>query len=1682
MKKHLLFSIFIFSIIFSSCDLSVGLGDAPDLEAPTLSITSPATLSNTSATPTISGVCSDNKAVSKITVYNTTSASYLENATISYGSWNWTGTLTEGYQTLRFTAYDANSNSSTDSVAQITIIVDVTSPESQNWYIERAAGITTLFTTKTALEAIDTDDSSNKDMAQNVSFIVHGKISDNMSLASVALNVYEGETKLLSLSPDKGSSNYSPSFTIKNAKLTEAASSLASGRHYLKFTYKATDNGGNATDETEIGYALWCEESDVPHAKKPSTLIESGSTYFISPETLLPLDFFDDDSIDTVIYGIISVSDFLKISGSTNDEKIETLKDSTAAANAGLTVKTFDSNSATRDYSVSLKSGTEINSEYYIIALVKDGTANSVWNTIYVPFTIHDSHIPIIIITSPQENTIPALSTDGKTFKIEGYTLDTGSAGCTSLKAAWITNTNSNKKTATLAAIKSDSTAAGSSSIPSDGIKIWNVALGKAAETEVSGSTYYKQTFSITTDITSDFMYNSTIENAQKFIEFYAVNSIGNTESIDYVLQGDTELPTITTVNPSADLQGSLPNKAFAFEFYASKTSGLSIDQTSYSIYEGTTLIADTDSSTTTGGTLDVDSSNGHCTYTMDGTNFKNEGNRTFTFSAKDILGNKASLQKTIVVGSVASLKSITSTNSNGTYKAGDKITLKAVFDNVVVVNSANGKPQLKVSYTSDGEIKYVDYTSGSGTTTLEFTYTVPTGAASEKLYCSSIPIYLNGGVINTKTSGGASAVISELSGTNLQDNKSIALDGVSPTISSIAVSGGSGGYFKSGDIITAAVKTSESLLISGSPELSLISGSGTIACSLQSLSGSTLTFTHTVTSSDKEGQIGYNLSSCFTSINLAYITDVAGNSLTAGTNSNVNLSRYIDCTAPEVPTVTPDAGTYNVNKSLTVTGAESGGTLYYSTDGGMSWLNYSSPVTLGNGTYYITAYQKDSAGNKSTNTTTKTIVVNGAFPVLQDITCTLPDGTYAAGTVVTFKMSFSDKVIASTTSSASITLNNGNDSNTANDISIPVTVTSSAGSSALTFTYTVESGVVCSPVALSAVSISGLTDSYGNKGSTGTALTSAYASRSGLIIDAVAPTLSSVAPSGSTTTGGTTIAKSGNIVTLTFSENVSKESGSITIMPASGWYIPPVLSATDFNTVYDALNGDSTKQTYLLETDSNGTEVYDSKTGQPVGPYMKITHGLKEESSTYVPDTDTKYVLRFDIPIDGSTTDSFNIRTALEAAGYLQQTLDVTSSSVVVNDKTVTVTFPKALADGREWVVVIDKGTFSDSTGNIFEGLNTSTKTDYLFWSDKVATPVVRVDRYSHGWGAVEPSSSCVTTDTSTNLTVISDASTNSTNTGTTSTSTAPTGYVRVRIDCETPGATVKYGTTSKIATVSKSGGKESGTTTTAYHKDGYNGETLTSNNNYIGEKWELYKTSITPNGTATISAAYEPSGDSLPTSMIGTSSSVVYYTTTTTAETTYANFIIDADAGKYTWTGPINATLFTSTNGVKSIITTLSAITSATLTGLSTETDYTNNTAFVLGDGSLLTSRRDYVAASATKTNFTNSGKGYEGAFKTVYVFANNSNSYGNIRVEGSNVSSGMPTISGFPLRDADPDVRYGKFMYEPDGSGTTGYWISYEVISDISIIPVRSNWAYNYTKGSYGNISYVIDQGFN
>ena len=65
----------------------------------------------------------------------------------------------------------------------------------------------------------------------------------------------------------------------------------------------------------------------------------------------------------------------------------------------------------------------------------------------------------------------------------------------------------------------------------------------------------------------------------------------------------------------------------------------------------------------------------------------------------------------------------------NGTYKAGDVITLEASFTGPVKVT---GTPRLSLKYSSDdSNPKYAVYSAGSGTDTLKFTYKVPSGASS---------------------------------------------------------------------------------------------------------------------------------------------------------------------------------------------------------------------------------------------------------------------------------------------------------------------------------------------------------------------------------------------------------------------------------------------------------------------------------------------------------------------------------------------------------------------------------------------------------------------------------------------------------------------------------------------------------------------------------------------------------------------------------------------------------------------------------------------------------------------------------------------------------------------------------------------------------------------------------------
>ncbi|WP_194852315.1 BspA family leucine-rich repeat surface protein [Nonlabens antarcticus] len=94
-------------------------------------------------------------------------------------------------------------------------------------------------------------------------------------------------------------------------------------------------------------------------------------------------------------------------------------------------------------------------------------------------------------------------------------------------------------------------------------------------------------------------------------------------------------------------------------------------------------------------------------------------------------------------------VKSVSSSTANGTYKTGEQITILVEFSDAV---SVTGLPQL-ILETGDTD-RVVDYVSGSGTAQLTFLYTVQAGDNSVDIdYVSTNSLALNGGTIQNASS-----------------------------------------------------------------------------------------------------------------------------------------------------------------------------------------------------------------------------------------------------------------------------------------------------------------------------------------------------------------------------------------------------------------------------------------------------------------------------------------------------------------------------------------------------------------------------------------------------------------------------------------------------------------------------------------------------------------------------------------------------------------------------------------------------------------------------------------------------------------------------------------------------------------------------------------------------------------
>ena len=124
----------------------------------------------------------------------------------------------------------------------------------------------------------------------------------------------------------------------------------------------------------------------------------------------------------------------------------------------------------------------------------------------------------------------------------------------------------------------------------------------------------------------------------------------------------------------------------------------------------------------------------------------------------------------------------VTSTTANGYYKAGSNIYITVQFNGIVQVT---GTPRLQLETGATDQ--YATNTSGSGTTTLTFLYTVQAGDTSADLdYTTAAVLDLNGGTIADAAGNAATLTLAAPGATgSLGANKALVIDTTLETLSS---------------------------------------------------------------------------------------------------------------------------------------------------------------------------------------------------------------------------------------------------------------------------------------------------------------------------------------------------------------------------------------------------------------------------------------------------------------------------------------------------------------------------------------------------------------------------------------------------------------------------------------------------------------------------------------------------------------------------------------------------------------------------------------------------------------------------------------------------------------------------------------------------------------------------------
>jgi hypothetical protein len=1266
--------------------------------------------------------------------------------------------ISNGERNILVTAYDFPRNIGPSTVKQLTLLVDIDPPFIDKINVERQPGIAVGLLPKAALEGMDHTMFENIDYFQNEYFTIRASVSHNFSLSGVTLNFIGEDGKALfqkGLERTSSTTVYAPSWYVTANDLITANSVYASGRHYLKVIISARAEAGHSgenEDLTNLLYNLcWYPEADNPKIQM-TVASEENEVYRFEKGSQIPVRVFDDDNVDKVYAALIPIVNWNSfMAGNTDEAKLQSLiNDRSPFTDLNTNKLSVPARNAVTEVSAG-----EIRGDYRLVVLSQDKKEDAikqgVWGQRLFKINIVEEGIPIITVETPTANTSPKLA-NGKNFTIAGNVQNLDDLD--KIKIAWIPtgadaipgwNANTQGQNALL------------SGNLSNGIKVWEFNLQPGTDIQFSsGKTYKKQTFSFTFDIFTDFMYNSAVENQNKLFILYAQGKGGDDVFENFRLLSYSKPPSLD-ITPKSWGEPYAPNGDIKFTIRAESPDGVQIETNAVTLYSDSDNIF-----------IPLTRSGDVWTGTTRQSQKKEEG-YDYKITAADKLGKETLQTVTVVVTEDPKLKRITSPHNSGVvFSSRDTITIQAVFDGTVT--TVTGTPRLRLEgFIPSSTVRYANYTGGDGTTTLNFQYTpqsgdytdVPGSTMGLNNGLKVTAFELNGGTVTAIPPNGAT--ITSLS--ELPSIKILNVDGRAPVITGIVITGVDGdpaypGWYREGMSVEARVTVDKEISVIGTPSLILQFTGGTRQASFQKIENSnkTMVFSYKIAANDAAEPVRCNGANCFSNDDIKVIIDKAGSngnylSLAGGSQyTGVN----VDAVPPAALSVTdttpsnPSSKTIQIQTAAIETYANT--KVEYSVNGGAEWTVITSPYTLpvitAANKYTVLARQTDRAGNVSPNSAPLEFTISVCDLIA--VTCNNPDNAYPKDSVLTFKLVFSGKVYNPTSSTnTSITIGGGGGS-TGTDVTInfPVLLKASADFS-MSVTWTVPDGKIWAPVQIKAINISGVRveNNDSTPGGNTASVIAAY-NRPNLKVLSVLPTITqingtSVAP---TIPTNIVLAAANTTVTLTFSQAVWPEKGMITVKPAANWHIPPVLSNDDYSKVYNA----ATTSTYKTYLDDN---------------YVKTTHGLKQSGANYVPDTDTKYVLKFEHNLSDVSGAVNNVRTALTSAKYLWQEIESVSTTQVTGGGGTAITLTlDALPNGRQWKIEIDAGAFRDEAGNTFAGWGTTPV--YTFWSYKTAEPVIRVNRVSNNRATSA------------------------------SAGTLQTG-VQYRIDCETPGVNIQFGDT---------------------------------------------------------------------------------------------------------------------------------------------------------------------------------------------------------------------------------------------------------------------------------------------